>query len=282
MDYGRRQNALAAIVITLSVVAGCTHSSGAAQSSTAPPSASSARARGFDDIAGSPDRRYITDLGALGVFGAPAGSFNPAGTITRGSFVKWLVLANNAIFAKMAEKQIHPSRSTASAYSDVAISDQNFPYIQGMYDAGFDAGFPDKTFKPDSPLTREQMIAIKESVDRGGVGKYYIVKWSSTMPNWTDRDRIDPIFRGAIAEDSVLDKSAVSNWDQPGMVIGNVPRAFGRIGEFRPQDPVTRAQAAALLWKIGPHNDDITIPEPENMPRSAAEALTSNKRRSLR
>ncbi|MBV8116766.1 MAG: S-layer homology domain-containing protein [Candidatus Eremiobacteraeota bacterium] len=165
---------------------------------------------------------------------------------------------------------IRPSQSTSSSYPDVATSHPDFSYIQGMYDAGFSVGFPDKTFKPDANLTHEQMIAIKESVDRGGVDKYYVTYWASTTPNWKDKDQINKIFQGAVAEDSGLDRSVVSQWNLPAYVIGNVGRAFGAIAMFRPQQPVTRAEAALVLWKIGPHNDHHG---PDDAPRSAADAL---------
>ncbi len=74
-------------------------------------------------------------------------------------------------------------------------------------------------FQPEALLTHEQMIAIKESVDRGGVQSYAIAM-------------------------------------------------------FRPQEPVSRAQAALVLWKMGAHTDHIANPTPDEAPRSAADALT--------
>jgi hypothetical protein len=227
----------------------------------------------YSDIAGIPGEKQITELAALGVFGTPSGTFNPSGSITRADFVKWLVLANNAIFANAAGKQIQPSQATTSSYPDVPASHPDFAYIQGMYDAGFAVGFPDKTFKPDALLTREQMIAIKESVDRGGLQQYYVSNWDATMPDWKDKAQINKIFRGAIAEDSGLDRTAVVNWSHPNLVIGNVPRTFGAIAMLRPQQTVTRAQAATILWMVGPHTDKIANPTPDDVPRSAADAL---------
>jgi hypothetical protein len=237
------------------------------------PAANSGTPVTFTDLNGVFGQKEITELASLGIFGTPSGNFNPAGTITRAEFVKWLVLANNAIFANNPGKQIPPSQSTTSAYPDVATSNPNYSYIQGMYDAGFAVGFPDKTFKPDTLLTHEQMIAIKESVDRGGVQQYYVSNWDSTTPDWKDKAQINKLFRGAIAEDNGLDRSAVLSWGHPNIVIGNVPRTFGAIAMFRPQQPVTRAQAALVLWKIGPHNDHIANLSAEDMPRSAADAL---------
>ncbi len=227
----------------------------------------------YTDLSSTNGEKYITDLASLGVFGTPSGTFNPAGTITRGDFVKWLVLANNAIFANTPGKQIQPSQGTTSSYPDVSAKHPDFAYIQGMYDAGFAVGFPDKTFKPDALLTHEQMIAIKESVDRGGVQQYYVTNWDSTMPNWKDKAQINKIFRGAIAEDSGLDRTAVVNWSHPNLVIENVPRTFGAIAMFRPQQTVTRAQAGVVLWKMGAHTDKVSNPTPDDVPRSAADAL---------
>lgn len=227
----------------------------------------------YADLSGTFGEKQITDLASLGVFGTPSGSFNPGGTITRGDFVKWLVLANNAIFANASGKQIQPSQATASSYPDVSTKHPDFAYIQGMYDAGFAVGFPDKTFKPDVLLTHEQMIAIKESVDRGGVQQYYVTNWDSTMPNWKDKQQVNKIFRGGLADDSGLDRTAVVNWSHPNLVIGNVPRTFGAIAMFRPQQTVTRAQAALVLWKMGAHTDKISNPTSDDVPRSAADAL---------
>jgi len=250
--------------------------SAASESSAAasPPAGATAAATtvAYTDISGTFGQKQIADLAALGVFGTPTGTFNPNGMITRAEFVKWLVQANNAIYANMPDKMIRPSQSTTSAYPDVATSHPDFPYIQGMYDAGFAIGFPDKTFKPDAPLTREQMIAIKESVDRGGLDKYYVSFWQSTTPDWKDKQQINKQFRGAIAEDWGVDRYAVAQ-AQPLLVIGNVPRAFGAIAMLRPQQPVTRAEAAAILWKIGSHTDRVLNAKPADVPRSAADAL---------
>ena len=241
-----------------------------AATGSVPAPAVSVYAVAYTDLNGTFGAAQIQDLAKLGVFGAPSGTFNPTATITRGDFARWLVNANNAIWANDPDRVIRPSQAATSSYPDVATSHPDFAYIQGLYDAGFSVGFPDKTFKPNANLTHEQMIAIKEAVDRGGVDKYYVTWWSSTMPNWKDKAQINTIFRGAIAEDSGLDRSVVSQWSLPTYVIGNAGRAFGAIAMFRPQDPVTRAQAALVLWKIGPHNDHHGTGD---APRSAADAL---------
>ena len=72
-----------------------------------------------------------------------------------------------------AARSMRPMRPTQSSFSDLASSDPDFRYVQGLSDAGIAVGFPDKSFKADQPLTREQMIAIKSGLDRGGVHKSY-------------------------------------------------------------------------------------------------------------
>jgi S-layer homology domain len=248
--------------------------SAAATAAMASPIAAGASAStvAYTDIASTIGQKQISDLAALGVFGPATGAFNPNGPLTRAEFVKWLVQANNAIWASVPEKQIHPSQGTTSSYPDVATSHPDFPYIQGMYDAGFAVGFPDKTFKPAQRLTREQMIAIKESVDRGGVDKYYVSFWQNTTPDWKDKNQINKQFQGAIAEDWGVDRYAVAQ-GRPTFVIGNVPRTFGAIAMLRPQQAVTRAEAAVMLWKVGAHTANVLNGNPGDAPRSAADAL---------
>jgi S-layer family protein len=250
---------------------GETASPSVAESSSAAPvaAASGAVTVAFTDLGSAYGAKEINDLGRLGVFEASSGAFNPSSTITRADYVRWLVKANNAIWADDPSRQIRPSSAGKSAYPDVATSHADFAYIQGMFDSGFAVGFPDKTFKPDVPITHEQMIAIKESVDRGGVDKYYVDFWDSTMPNWKDRLQVNKQFRGAVAEDSYVDRTAKSQ-GQPTYVIDNVGRSFGAVAMFRPQQPVTRAEAALSIWKIGAHTDKRAAGE---APRSAADAL---------
>lgn len=281
----RPTTALAVLAACAVLGAGCSKGGGGsdAQASASPavlssgeaasPSASAAPVAAvtvaFTDLGSAYGAKEINDLAGLGVFETSSGTFNPNGTITRADYVRWLVKANNAIWASDPSRQIRPSSGGKSAYPDVASSHADFAYIQGMFDSGFAVGFPDKTFKPDMPITHEQMIAIKESVDRGGVDKYYVDFWDSTMPNWKDRLQVNKQFRGAVAEDSYADRTAKSQ-GQPTYVIDNVGRSFGAIAMFRPQQPVTRAEAALSIWKIGAHTDHRGATE---MPRSAADAL---------
>jgi hypothetical protein len=224
----------------------------------------------FSDIGGVQGQREIVQLAQLGVLDASAGEFKPAAPVKRREFVRWLVKANNAVWADVPTKQIHLADATEKPdLSDLPPGDPDFAYVQGLNDAGIAVGFPDKSFKPDAPLTREQMIAIKSGLDRGGVSASFQPGQDkdhrfakSHLPAWKDRDGISPTYLPAIATD-ISDESH----DAP---IANIGRTFGAIAVFRPQQPVTRAQAAVLLGVIGGHSESSQY---ENKPRSVAEAL---------
>jgi hypothetical protein len=215
----------------------------------------------MDNVSGSIE---IGQLAQLGVFESTSGAFSPNDPITRGEFARWLVMANNALWANDPSKQIPLSHASVSAYPDVATTHPDYPYIQGLYDAGFALGFEDKTFRPDDTLTREQMIAMKENVDRGGVEDYYVAHWDSGISYWTDRMQIDPPYRGAIAEDSGFDLQ------NPNFGIENVGRTWGALTLFQPTATVTRRDAAMCLWRIGAHTDKT---DPADVPRTAEDAL---------
>ena len=85
------------------------------------------------------------------VFGATVGAFEPGKPILRRDFIRWLVKANKALWSDTPGKQVHTADSTEqSTFPDVASSDPDFPYVQGMQDAGYSVGFPDKMFRPNS------------------------------------------------------------------------------------------------------------------------------------
>ena len=215
-------------------------------------------------------QQQIVQLAQLGVLDATSGAFKPLEPVKRREFVRWLVKTNNAVFSDAPTKQIHlADASEKSDLSDLQPSDPDFPYVQGLSDAGIAVGFPDKSFKPDQPLTREQMIAIKSGLDRGGVSPSFQKNNDADghyakyhLPPWKDRDQVSKTYVPAIATD-LSDESH----DAP---IANIGRTFGAIAVFRPQQPVTRAQAAVLMSVIGAHSEQSMY---ENKPRSVAQAL---------
>jgi len=135
----------------------------------------------------------------------------------------------------------------------VPQSDADFPYVQGVDNAGFAIGFRDKRFHPSAALTHEQLLAIKESVDRGGYNSLFApgqdFAWYRPHLPWKDADRITPDFRPLIAtlmndSDNMAGVKMYERRD-----FDTVGRTFGAIAMLRPQTPVTRAQAAAVCGR---------------------------------
>jgi hypothetical protein len=196
----------------------------------------------FEDIKGVFGEKEITELGQLGVFDTTTSKFNPQQPISRAEFARWLVRANNAIWFKEQDKTIREAEGGQATFADVPTTHSDFRYIQGLANTGFIAGFNEQTFRPDESLTREQLIAIKVGVDMGGIptdlsGAQY------NFPDWTDKVQISKQFINSL----------MAEYESSNREIRNVERTFGALKIFKPQTPVTRAEAAVCISAIGDH-----------------------------
>ncbi|MCR4432555.1 MAG: S-layer homology domain-containing protein [Caldiserica bacterium] len=95
----------------------------------------------------------ILMLYAKGIInGFPDGNFYPERTLTRAEFVKMLLLA------------LHPAipmvRILNPTFSDVPFSHWASDFVENAVLLGWIKGFPDGTFRPDDPLTKEQILTI--------------------------------------------------------------------------------------------------------------------------
>ena len=189
----------------------------------------------FTDISGITAAQAIKDEGALGIFDTSTGEFKPRDPITRAEFVRWLVKANNVYYKDQATQQIRLAESNDATFVDVPPSHPDFKYIQGLADAGYVVGVDKTHFAPDQPITREQMIFIKNDRDRGG-------KVGAGDPNslsYTDKMKVNPIYAAGVANAA----SVFSTQD--------IARVWGSIRTFNPQKPVTRGEAALCLSQFG-------------------------------
>ncbi len=198
-------------------------------SSSTPSIAASPALVKFEDIKGVGGEKEITQLAKLGVFDTTSGKFNPKKPITRAEFVRWLVRANNAIFAEFPDRMVPLPETKKATFLDVPPTHRDFPYIQAMADAGFVTGLDGKTFKPNENLTREEMLAIKVALDRRNA----INNDTGSPPGgWTDSAQISKKYWPAVHTESMVQGNT------------NVTRIFGQVKTFQPQAPVTRAEAA--------------------------------------
>ncbi|KAF3888850.1 MULTISPECIES: S-layer homology domain-containing protein [Nostocales] len=222
----------------------------------------------FSDLTKAPQefQRYIRDLAELGVLsvssnaaksneGIATNQFEPNKIIARRDYARWLVTANNNMYASDPAKQIRlASGGSQPAFSDVPRTDPDFPVIQGLAEAGLiPSSLSGETtavlFRPGAPLTREQLIWWKVPLDtRQSLPNANLETIKQTW-GFQDAGKIDPKALGAILADR---QSAEQS---------NIHRVFGYTTLFQPKKPVTRAEAAATLWYFGTQSEGISAAE---------------------
>jgi hypothetical protein len=217
----------------------------------------------FSDIEQIPPpvRNFVQDLGNLGVITPYQGTqFNPNVAITRREFARWLVQANNTLFANNPGKQLRLSYS-GTAFQDVKPNDPDFPYIQGLADAGL---IPSSLrgdsnallFRPNAPLTREDLIRQKVALDTRQLPDASVESIKQTW-GFQDVNKIDPLVLRHLYAD-------YQNGDQ-----ANIRRVLGYTTLFQPKKPITRAEAAAALWYFGYQGDGISAADILQNPNQA-------------
>jgi hypothetical protein len=219
----------------------------------------------YSDINKAPQQlqRYIQDLAALGVLpvstnstkansNTATNSFEPAKVISRREYARWLVAANNAMYANNPAKQIRlAAETTQAAFSDVPRNNPDFPVIQGLAEAGLipsslSGDSTEVLFRPDAPLTREQLILWKLPLDTRQALPAANLEAVKQTWGFQDIGKIDTKALRAVLAD-------FQNGEQ-----SNIRRVFGYTTLFQPKKPVNRAEAAAALWYFGTQGDGIS------------------------
>ena len=110
--------------------------------------------------------------------------------------------------------------------------------IRHLVKMGIMSGYQDKTFRPDQPVTRAEFVVVMvKAFDlQGEDGKVF----ADTASHW--------------AKDYIAAAAA------KGIVSGYNDRQFG------PDDPITREQVAAILWRYAQfRGDDVSVGEDTNI-----------------
>ncbi|MCC5645037.1 S-layer homology domain-containing protein [Nostoc sp. CHAB 5824] len=229
----------------------------------------------FNDLNKAPQewRQHIQDLAALGVLSIESeatksnsttttNQFEPAKIVTHREYARWLIAANNAMYASNPAKQIRlASESTQPVFSDVSAKDPDFSAIQGLAEAGLIPSplSGDSTvvlFRPDAPLTREQLLVWKLPLDtRQALPSANLDAVKQTW-GFQDAARIDPKALRAVLAD-------YQNGEQ-----SNIRRVFGYTTLLQPKKPVTRAEAATALWYFGSQGEGVSAAEALKLKRS--------------
>lgn len=181
----------------------------------------------------------------------------PGDICTRREYARWLMAASASLTRSPAHKVLpamYIENVSMLAYEDVTPQDQDFPFIQGLAEAGLlssrlvdedhDGGDQEKinnsVFSPDSPLTRQDLVTWKVALERKPAVMDGIPTSSGSMAL---QDKFGFIDVDKIREDAwpalLVDMSA---GDQSIIAL-----AFGHTRRLQPQKPVTKGQAAVAL-----------------------------------
>lgn len=166
------------------------------------------------DIDNHWSKEYFIELANLQIFsGSGDGNFMPDREITRAEFVTAAIRSIN-----------EPARGgIISKFSDVSDSDFYAPYIHRAYELGIVSGFPDGSFRPYAPLTREEAVVILSRT-------FGFLSGYSITGVFSDADKINPATQ-----------SAFSYAYRKGIISGYSDNTV------RPKGHLTRAEAAVML-----------------------------------
>nr|WP_199306641.1 S-layer homology domain-containing protein [Anabaena sphaerica] len=223
----------------------------------------------FNDLNKVPPewRKQIENLAKLGVLSIESqpinnnstnvrnNQFEPDKIITRREYARWLVAANNVMYANNPAKKIRlASASINPTFRDVLPKDPDFPAIQGLAEAGLipSSLSGDATavlFRPDAPLTREQLLMWKVPLDTRQALPAANLEAVKQTWGFQDTEKIDPKALRAILAD-------FQNAEQ-----SNIRRVFGYTTLFQPKKAVTRAEAGTALSYFGLQSEGMSTIE---------------------
>lgn len=232
---------------------------------SSPTAISSTSSQNFTDLEKVPQqwRQNIDELANLGILtinqSAKNNQLEPNKTITRREFSRWLVAANNRIFANRPGQQIRlASDSSQPAFQDVPKNNPDFPSIQALAEAGLIPSplTGDSTavlFRPDAPLTRENLVLWKVPLDTRQALPTASLDAVKQTWGFQDIGKIEPKALRAVLAD-------FQNGEQ-----GNIRRVFGYTTLFQPKKAVTRAEAAATIWYFGSQGEGVSAKDAQQL-----------------
>ncbi|MDK8193793.1 endo-1,4-beta-xylanase [Paenibacillus sp. UMB7766-LJ446] len=151
--------------------------------------------------------------------GISDGSFAPAASITRADFITLLVRA----------LELKGLGTNTAAFSDVQPSAHYARAVAIAKELGIASGFEDNTFKPDSSISRQDMMVLTAKALKAA-GKQSA--GSGSLAPYSDAANISTYAMDSVAS---LVGSGIVN---------------GKDGKIAPAEPLTRAEAAVVLYRI--------------------------------
>ncbi|MCR8994768.1 S-layer homology domain-containing protein [Brevibacillus laterosporus] len=182
----------------------------------------------------------ITDMATKGIIdGYSDGSFRPNSKVTRAEFAKIMIAA--------AGVQLGDKWGISQTFKDVPRSHWAFTYVEYAkpYLTGYKSGST-YSYKPDQNAVREDIaVALVRLLgyDQSKSAKV------SLLNQFRDKERISYNLRTFIA--IALDNDLIKGFND---------------GTFRPQDAITRAEAASLLYRAKLDEQKVVFPTDPTSP----------------
>ncbi len=179
----------------------------------------------LSDISGHWAEAVILKLVEKGyVNGYPDGTFLPNNPVTRAEFVK---IVSGVL-------GITPASGGTSSFPDVAASDWFFGYVVAAVEKGFVSGYPDGTFKPNNPITRQEAAKVIVAAKAFDVTSIDVTK----------------ILENA----KFTDSAEIGDWAKPYVAAAfdlGILKGYPD-GSFGPAANITRAETAAIGYRVMP------------------------------
>ncbi|MEH2353394.1 fasciclin domain-containing protein [Nostoc sp.] len=166
-------------------------------------------------------RPFIQALAENNVIsGFPDGTYRPNQPVTRAEFA--------ALIQKAFSTQNRVRQLSAGGFSDVPANYWAAAAIQNAYETGFLAGYPGNVFRPNQEIPRVQgIVALSSGLGLTGGDT------STLTTYYNDASAIPEYAVGSVAA----------------ATVGNLVVNYPDVKQLNPQQSLTRAEAAALLYQ---------------------------------
>ncbi|MBB5179417.1 beta-N-acetylglucosaminidase [Planomicrobium koreense] len=189
-----------------------------------------------DDLTGHPYEKEMRELMELGIItGYDDGSIRPEREVTRAEFAKMVILSfelgTDAASAEFKSAAVASNTTGLTAsFKDVPMDKWFYNPIMQAAEAGIVTGYPDNTFGPNDPITREQMATM---VSRALTAKGYTLTEGEAAP--LDFKDLSTILKVHVGDVQIL--------THLGIVKGNDD------GTFKPKDSSKRWMVALVMLR---------------------------------
>jgi hypothetical protein len=155
------------------------------------------------------------------MIGYPDGNFMPNGNITRAETAALLVRTMTTEFGVGAKRA---SADITDKLSDVSPGTWHYDYIATAYSYGLVQGFPDGSFRPNDPITRQELAVMLARTTAILTGGNLPFADAASVSDWA----FDYLYTAFVQ----------------GWMHGDAAKTF------RPHSPITRAETAAAVSRV--------------------------------